>query len=349
MYRTGLELKPTSLVKAKNVSLFAYPRLRGELKVQGHSLVVVKDDQEYLIEPGASSLSQLQFFFSCLDGKTNLNTIRETLSDKEGLLLNSFLEDLDANDFLDEVGSLNPRTGLQALQELEILTNDLIRASLAENIFWKKLHSSEPVPINVFYGFAIENYHFLYRESLFDSPVLSFLNCTSARNFINEFYISEYGHDEIVMRALNAIGIKREELLDSLPLPETMAMCNSLSHWASTDPIFFFSTLGVLEGGDEQVDPFLHACESHGVSAEFIQPMRQHADINRNAKHGELSKEIFNTIEFVDDQTMARMRRKTHLFIEMYNQFYTALWNNYSSPGNRLLRRISDFENTIST
>ena len=65
---------------------------------------------------------------------------------------------------------------------------------------------------------------------------------------MNEFYREEYGHDELILCGLNAIGITREDLADTMPLPGTMAMCNALAYWAMTDPIFFFSTLGILEG-----------------------------------------------------------------------------------------------------
>src|SRR5262249_39749263 len=151
---------------------------------------------------------------------------------------------------------------------------------------------------------------FLFRESLFDSPILGYLASTKARCLINEFYIGEYGHDELVLRALNEIGISREALRDSIPLPETLAMCNALSYWASTHPIFFSSPLRVLEGKDAQVDPFVAACERRGLNPKFIAPMRQHAEINRKAEHGNLTREIFKEIEFVDDETMARMRRQ---------------------------------------
>jgi len=318
----------------------ARPRLACNIETQNGELVLTRRGAEYVITPEDSPVVEIRQFLMMLDGRQRLSDLLHPLSPAARSRLCSVVRDLDEHDLLDDAHMSRPLTGMQALLELEDLANSLIEKTLMRNVFWTRVHSVDYVPLNVFYGFAIENYHFLFRESLFDSPVLGYLGSTKVRSLINEFYISEYGHDELVLQALGAIGLTRTDLRDAIPLAETLAMCNSLSYWASTDPLFFFSTLGVLEGKGTQVDPFISVCEAHGLNPSFIAPMRRHAEINRDAQHGNLTREIFKEIELVDEETMVRLRRQTYLFLEIYDSFYTALWNYYSTTAS-LLRRIS--------
>ncbi len=316
------------------------PRLACKVTTRGDEIVLARDGLEFAIEPEGSSAEELRGFLSRLDGTRKLEDIEGSLDASQRRRLAMVLEDLDRHGLLDDVGAVHVRSGAQVLLELEDLANELMEKSINRNVFWTSI-LGEPgnCPKSAFYGLAIENYHFLFRESLFDSPVLPFVASAKARNLINEFYCSEYGHDELVLRALNAIGISREEAQDAMPLPETLALCNALSYWAANDPLFFFATLGVLEGKDPEVDLFIEACEKNELPPEFIGPMRQHSDINRKAEHGNLTRLIFAEIPFVDDETTARMRRQMRLFIEMYDDFYSAIWNFYA-PRTDLVRRM---------
>ncbi|CDG99572.1 hypothetical protein, partial [Xenorhabdus bovienii] len=145
-------------------------------------------------------------------------------------------------------------SGDEAIFLIEDLQAKLLYSTLYKNKFWTAMQSPNNVPEKVYYGMAIENYHFLFRESWFDSPVLSFLPSTKSRLIMNGFYGEEYGHDELILNALNHIDIERSDISETLPLPETLALCNALAFWSANDPLFFFSTMGILEGKDIKVD-----------------------------------------------------------------------------------------------
>lgn len=317
------------------------PRLACQVAAQGHELVLSRDGLEFAVEPEGSSAEELKGLLARLDGTQKLNDIQGELDATQRQQLATLLEDLDRHRLLDDAGTVKVRSGSQALLEIEDLASELMEKTINRNIFWTSV-LGEPgkCPKNAFYGLAIENYHFLFRESLFDSPVLPFLANTRTRHLMNEFYCSEYGHDEIVLRAMNAIGITRADAQDSMPLPETLALCNALSYWAGNDPLFFFATLGVLEGKDAEVDLFIEACERNELPPGFIVPMRQHSDINRKAEHGNLTRLVFSEIPFIDDETMGRMRRQMRIFVEMYDDFYSAIWSFYTTTTD-LVRRMS--------
>lgn len=233
------------------------------------------------------------------------------------------------------------RPALDVLFELEDLANGLLYESIYRNAFWHGLlNETATVPLQVFHGMAIENYHFLFRESYFDAPALNFPASTRARGLMNQFYGEEYGHDELILKGLMSLGITREDLADTIPLPQTMALCNALAFWARYEPVFFFSTLGILEGKDITVDSYIDACERRGLPAAFVAPIRGHAQINMEGEHGSLTRAIFEHLPPIDPRGVLQMRARTRLFIQLYDGFYTGIWNYYSGSS-PLLRRLS--------
>jgi hypothetical protein len=235
-----------------------------------------------------------------------------------------------------------PITGRALILAVEDLHNRLSARSLQQNPFWRAMvEQPRLVPERVFYGMCIENYHLLYRESYFDAPALSFAFSQTLRLKFNAFYCEEIGHDRLLLKALNAIGLTEEALFTSVPLRETMALCNALSYWARHDPIFFFTTLGPLEGRDVEVDSYVRAAREKNLSDAFVSPIETHANINKNSAHGLLTRELFDTVDVVSAADCARVLRQTALFVALYDQFYAAIWQHYSHQRN-LLRPLVD-------
>jgi hypothetical protein len=313
----------------------------------------VVEDGEVVVRAGGISqalsfhglaAAELQKLLSLMDGTRSWPAIQKLCPDVSDESLTEIARALDRNGLLDDVASPQARSGTDVLLELEDLTSKLLYETLYKNIFWVKCQAAktlDDLPVNVLHGLAIENYHFLFRESYFDAPVLSHVGCTKARLLMNEFYAEEYGHDELILRALNFIGISRDDLADTMPLPETMALCNALAYWSNNDPLFFFTTLGILEGKDIKHDSFLEACERIGMDKRFTGPMRTHSEINLKGEHGNLTRKIFAELPAFDAQTVKRLRAQTYLFIELYDSFYTGIWNHYSNCTS-LLRRVSE-------
>jgi hypothetical protein len=236
-----------------------------------------------------------------------------------------------------------PITGHVLILWVEDLYNRLSAKSLQQNPFWRSLVDRPgDVPEKVYHGVCIENYHLLYRESYFDAPALSFSFSQTLRRRFNEFYCEELGHDRLLLKALQAIGLTEEELFMSAPLRETVALCNALSYWARHDPLFFFTTLGPLEGGNgADVDSYVLAMREKKMPEAFVAPVEKHANINKNSAHGLLTRELFDSVPVVSVADATRILRQTPLFIALYDQFYSAIWEHYSKDRG-LLRPVND-------
>jgi len=317
------------------------PRLRGTVRLGGEAVHIGDGFELCSTEYPPNELARLLHLF---DGERDLASIVATEPLLAASTAGELIQALDAAGLIDDAAPIACRTGLEVILEIEELVESYCATTIYENKFWRTcLAARQPgdLPQKVASGMVIENWHFLFRESYFDAPVLSYVPNTQVRILLNQFFSEEYGHDEILLRALNFIGLTREDMADAIPLPETMALCNALAHWAHTDPLFFFTTLGLLEGQGMKHDSFIEACERCGLAEGFIAPLRAHANINIKAAHGNLTRAIFQNIGVLDLPTAARLKRQVRLFVELYDAFYVGVWRYYTSDA-PLLRRVSE-------
>lgn len=317
------------------------PRLVGPAAAEADRLVVDRGDTtfELVLEP-----EQRDVVHGLLEGMDGTRDVRALAA--AARIPDTAVEDLvamlDRHCLVRDAAGATAVSGLDALFEIEDLTNDLLYATLYRNDYWRAITDpGAEVPPLVLHGTAVENYHFLLREAWFDAPVLSFPASRGVRAVLAEFFAEEDGHDELLLRAILALGPTREDVADTIPLRTTLALCNALAYWSRTDPLFFLTTLGVLEGKDVAVDSFVLACERHGLAESFVGPLRTHAEINLRGGHGNLAREVFARIAGVDRATLDRLLRRTRLFVSLYDQFYQGIWDHYATAST-LLRRLAD-------
>ena len=318
------------------------PRLACKMNIYSDRIILSQDDRDFYFPINGQSGEALPQLFSMMDGTRSLSELQQLFSPNDANVLNTIVRNLDEQGLLDDLAQLRVYSGIDTLLELEALTHQLLDKSFKENPFWKLINSTvSELPIKVLHGFAIENYHFFSHRCCFQAPVLSFQGSTKVRQLLNELYYQEYGQDKLVIEALNAIGIDHEDLIDTMALPETIAMCNGLTFWANFEPVFFLSTLGVLADRTcKNFELYLTACERLELDSRFIEPMRQLVNTKLKGEPENLTRRIFQEIPHIDRETRQRFRRQAYLLIEMYNNFHTAISHYYSFAPN-LLRRVS--------
>ncbi len=337
-----LELGVEEIDMDRQCPTMLFPRLICKINIYQDRIILSQDGREFSFPVNAQSGKALQKLFSMMNGTRSIGELQRICTPDNPETINSIVRDLDNWGLLDDVAPLQIDSGIEALLELEELTSELLDQSVEKNLFWQLINPTAPKPpIQVLYGFAIEYYHFFSRRCCFQSPILSFSASAQVRQSIDEVYSQAYGQDLLLMEALNAIGISREELTNTMPLPETMAMCNGLGFWASYEPIFYLSTLGVLSDSMfKNFELYLAAIEWLELEPDFIEPIRKLVNTKLKNERGNLSRAIFQEIPHIDRETRQRFRQQTYLFLEMYHNFYTAIGRYYSSASN-LLRRVA--------
>lgn len=318
------------------------PRFRGRVIDDVDTVLVDHDGRRFAA--GEIDKHDLLKLVGCMDGSLSVTELEARVDPLLSPLCGAIVAQMDEAGLIDDGATPDVIPALEFLIELEELVDQLSASTIFCNPFWQAcLSATGPgdVPLNVVHGMVIENWQFLVRESYFDAPVLSYVPNRSVRLALNEFFAEENGHDEILLRALETIGLSRADLAGSIPLPQTLGLCNALAFWSLNDPIFFFTTLGLLEGQGMKTDSFIDACERMEIDPAFVHPLRLHSNITIDAGHGSLTRTIFTSLGFVDRATRRRLRAQTHLFVELYDAFYQGVWNYYSTAPT-LLRRVSD-------
>ncbi|NDL64750.1 iron-containing redox enzyme family protein [Acerihabitans arboris] len=317
------------------------PHLNCTLSLSNNHLLAITDEDEFSINVLPVTPNEAYNFLLLLDGKTSIPDIikknKTQISCEDAALL---------IDCLSESGLLTRNlpteflSGKEAILEIEDVQNRLMDKSLYNNIFWKKCNTPSEIPENVFVGVAIENYHLLARGSSFDAHALYFHGCRKTRQAMNTVFCNENGHAEIILSALTLLGMDEQDIINSVPLPETLGLANSLAYWSANDPLFFFSTMEVIEGKDAEVDSYVIAMEQSGrMDGQFVEKIKSHSIINMEHNHTSFGRQLFANIPVISRDALIKMKRQTHLFVELYDAYYRAIWN-YYSHSHTLLRLI---------
>ncbi|WP_413736488.1 hypothetical protein ACL2XP_26970 [Sodalis sp. RH21] len=315
-----------------------FPQLKCTTSLSEDGIIAVTDDEEFSFTELPSAPEDTLKFLALLDGKTAMADIikkkpsaissEDAVQLIESMVLHGLVLKNTQADFL---------SGKRAILEIEDVQNKLLHQLLYKNIFWEKCKEPGKVPVNVYIGMAIENYHLLSRGSSFDAHALYFHGSRKARETMNNVFCGENGHCDIILSGLKLLGLEEQSIIRSVPLPETLGLANALAFWSANDSLFFFSTLEVLEGKDSQVDGYVTAMENSGkISTSFVEIIKSHSLINIKDKHASLGRQLFSNIPAIAVADVNRMKRQTHLFIEICDTFYRSVWDYYSQTDNLL-------------
>lgn len=328
------------------------PRLRAELRVSVTGAAELHTSSGVLDVEPPDGMMQDDFvrLLSRLDGSTTVETLASDNGIDDGLV-REVVAPAVVWGLVDDGAVAPASSGLAVLSRLEDVFNRQLEDLIFSGPFWQAvLERPEAVHHNVFFGFGLENWFFLFRESEFDAAVLALAENAEMRAMLNSFYHEEHRHDDIVVRAFRPLGVVKDDLLRARPLPTTSGLIKLLSWWARTDPMFFMATIGILEGrldsdtiginGQIAYDSFLSACDQVGVDAGFVGPLREHARVNAGHDHASVSRELFALVPGVDEDTERRWVAKTHLFMEAYAEFFNGIFEYYSDPRRPLLRSV---------
>jgi hypothetical protein len=198
------------------------PILNREFRINGNN---IEFDGALQILPRETSLKTLSSTLSKMNGSSAVSELMRDFDDEQSAAISKIVHVLDEYGLIDEANSVISRPGSEVILELEEQMETLCDATIYKNPFWTTCLSAQTgddLPQQLATGMVIENWHFLFRESYFDAPVLSYVANTEVRLLLNQFFAEEYGHDEILLKSLEYVGFTRADMADSIPLPQTM-------------------------------------------------------------------------------------------------------------------------------
>ncbi len=308
------------------------PKLRILPVKHGDNWIFDGIDNEISVSFKDSQDQDIELFFKKFNGLNSLDDISKYAS------LNKIICDieqlfliLEKNFVFEPQNFLDYYSGIEAILDIEDSIYESLYKGIYKNKFWEACRNSkEPVKDTILYGMAIENWHFLHNESFFDTPILAINTPPRVRTLLLDFFNEEHRHDDYVLDALKSTGLSKTDLVNSVPLPQTVALISALTYWSRTDPLFFMATLGVLEGVDVEIDSYVSKLLISNLPKEFISSMKAHSDINIKHGHGNLTRTIFNEYQCIQKSDIVRIKAQMPLFLELYDAFFSGIWDYYS-------------------
>ncbi|BAY86753.1 hypothetical protein NIES267_62640 [Calothrix parasitica NIES-267] len=330
-------------IKQHQLPLPRYPRLAASVNHYQNEIIFSQEGRNFVFKVNCKTNKSLRKFMMMMDGTNSLSKLQETFARENPESINNLLHYLDENKLLDDAFHIKNNSGLEVLLELEYLSNKLFERKSDTNLFGLDKLNKSDLLTNIIYGFAIEAYClFSYQADInINYSVPSCESNAQIKKLINQLDNKEDAKDKFLAEALDCIGIKNEDLNDIIPLPQTMSICNALAYWASFDSLFYFSILGFLLNQNLiNFTYYIQSCESVNINSNFIQSVRNLVNYLDSNKFENISRQIFQQISYIDEQTKQRLRRQTYLFIDIYTNLNPAILNYYSTT-NHSLRRVS--------
>ena len=324
----------------KQFSTSFRPRLTCKISFFADRVVFTQGDRHSTLKVDSQSLPALEKVFLMMDGSKSLAELQQQLFSHNPEIISTIVQNLARQELIEDASISSINSGIDTILELEESADRLWSKYDGQQWLWQQITSgNREVAAKVLYGLAIEYYYFLIQQSSFDAVILGFSQSSQIRNLVSQMYVREYAGVEILGQALQAIGISETDLTQTMPLPQTTAVCHALNYWANFDRLFFLTTLDLVR---KQTRNDLRFCLQTGrqlnLNADFLDAIaRVNSNLDEGVEH--LTRRIFQTIPNVKTAENQRCWGQTHLLVEMYDAFYRAVWSGYATAPN-LLRKI---------
>ncbi len=206
--------------------------------------------------------------------------------------------------------------------ELHTLFNKILPSWLDEAFshpFWDRMTSGRGSK-RMYSGWLIELYHYT-RNANRHMP----LSCAHARekaikNMRAKHYAEEWNHYHYFLKALKALGFSEESVVNSVPLPMSLALSNFMRQAAREDILGYSICSAVLEGTTVNrgaYNPYYEKCaDLYGLPKESIAPIYAHLDLDVQYQHSDLFLDILNTVETIPAERAGRVLEYGHQLVE---------------------------------
>jgi hypothetical protein len=206
-------------------------------------------------------------------------------------------------------------SGAQLYREVRRLGDRLVRR-IAKSVFYTSLLNGQATRQQLI-GYALEYYWIVKSAPGLIAPALASARSAQERTLLVDFLESELGHDSFLRTSLESVGLTPIEIENHVPLPTTFCLGASLGVYARQHPLSFKACLFLFEEArPEFVDAFDNHCRALDLPAAFHAPLRQHADINTDYNHEDISRALMQLENAVDSETCTVVKRHVSLLIE---------------------------------
>jgi hypothetical protein len=229
------------------------------------------------------------------------------------------------------------RSGVQLYREV-LRLSDRVAGRLAKSAFSNALVQGRASREQIV-GYGLEYFWIVKAAPGLIGPALATAKSAEERALIQDFLKSELGHDRFLGEALMAAGMTAAELEAHQPLPTTFALGASLGVYARQHPLSFKASLFLFERVQRAfINAFDARCKALGLPEAFYLPLREHADLNSEYDHADISRSLMALEHAVDAESCTVVKRNVSLLLETMIQQEDQILSYYGHQRDRIPR-----------
>jgi hypothetical protein len=199
----------------------------------------------------------------------------------------------------------------------------------------------------VFLGLMLETYHYVNSAARHIATAISHCDNEGLIPLLSEYFVEEHDHGELILGALERMGMPREHAKDANPLIGTWSLINNLCHIARQDTLAYLACTTLFEA---RADDFEEGAESLQKAAGLVgydpkdtEPLISHMRIDIAAGHVGLLRQAMPIIGNVPARTAHRSVDNLHNLKHSYDQFHDSILDYYGNIGNHIPRLHVDY------
>ena len=206
--------------------------------------------------------------------------------------------------------------------ELHTLFNKILPSWLDEAFshpFWERMTSGNGSR-RMYSGWLIELYHYTRNANRHMPLSCAHTKEKSIKNMRAKHYAEEWNHYHYFLKALKALGFTEESVINSVPLPMSLALSNFMRQAAREDILAYSICSAVLEGTTVNrgaYNPYYEKCaELYKLPQESIAPIYAHLDLDVQYQHSDLFLDILSTVKSIPAARAGRVLEYGHQLVE---------------------------------
>ncbi|GAB1786775.1 iron-containing redox enzyme family protein [Priestia aryabhattai] len=308
---------------------FDKPLLKPQTQINksDNSITLSYKEDSFSITPEDKSLESIVMFLDSLNGKNTITEIASNIgySDQEVIEYINILDEelliLEGNDEFK-----NAISGKNLILKIEEYVQRWTNQKGVDP--FNKLVKNNEATKSLLVGFALEYFYVTKRAFTTLMPSTMFQLSPQIKQELREFAMEEFNHDRIMVKALESVGISKEDAYNHIPLPSTAALINLLNFWSHHDPLSYMASLFIFEEASDG-NEYLESLKMYDLPENYIKPMYDHSDVNEDGDHGAISRNLLKHVEYVSLDDQKRVIKNMKLLINTVYAFYDDLVDKY--------------------
>ena len=210
---------------------------------------------------------------------------------------------------------LKTLTGKQFYQELcDFLAR--VKTQFPPSPFWIEM-AEGTINKQQLISYARESYHVTHFCPQLLAPALANCESSATKKLLQEFFVSELHHDQLMIKSLQSVGMTTQEIEQMQPLPMTFSVCSSLGLFARQHPLSFKAALLIFEEDDPKFGELLaKSCQALNLPKDFYQPILLHSKINDDGGHDDITRVLLSEISAVTPTEQIIVKKNLTVLLE---------------------------------